>query len=152
MKKLVMICMLVSVTAHAQEKTVELSKRNVVLNVDISETKVKLSRAGYGSPTLKILVPDLADVTILDHRNIGEGAPCLATYDANSPERIIQKRPAIEQVKFTVTLQKKATIIPGETPTCEITLNESVEGMVRGFQFMHFRSILVGNRNVDDCR
>lgn len=140
-----------SVTASAQTSTVELSKKDVVLNVDVSTAKMKLSNAGYSSLTLKVLVPELADVTVLDHRNVGEGAPCLATYDANTPEEIIQGRPTIDQVQFTIVLQKTTQLDP-VAQTCKVSLNELIDGKIRGFLFSHERTIVVGNRNVADCR
>ena len=152
MKNLILVCLLVSASAHAQSKTVELSKKDVILSVDISTTKLKRSSSGYSTALLKVLVPELADVTILDHRNAGEPAPCLATYDAYSPEDVIQGRPDVEKIKFTITLQKIATLSHDPTQTCSVTLNELVEGTIRGFKFIHERSLVVGNRNVDDCR
>src|SRR3990167_4240343 len=86
--------------AVANASSVVLSKRTVELNVDISTTKLKLSRAGYASPVVKVLVPELADVTILDHRNTGEGAPCLATYETMLPEDVIQNNPGVEKINF----------------------------------------------------
>ena len=67
--------------AQAKSSSVLLSEKTVDLSVDISTTKLKLSRADYSSPFVKVLVPELADVTILDHRNTNEGAPCMATGD-----------------------------------------------------------------------
>lgn len=130
---------------------VTLSKRVVQLNVDISTTKLKWSKADYSSPVVKVLVPELADVTLLDHRNTGEGAPCLASYEASSPEDVIQNNPAIEKVPFEVTLLKDAELDDGSS-VCRVTLTELIKGHIRGFEFRHDRSLLVGNRHKDDCR
>jgi len=141
--------------AVANASSTVLSKRTVELNVDISTTKLKLSRADYSSPVVKVLVPELADVTILDHRNTGEGAPCLATYEALSPEEVIQNNPATEKVRFQVTLLKDTIVNIDEKskkPVCEVHLTELIEGDIRGFDFQHSRSLLVGNRHMDDCR
>lgn len=141
---------LVSLAALA-DGTVTLSEREVELNVDISTTKVKLSRADYSAPVVKVLVPDLADVTVLDHRNTGEGAPCLATYDTLAPEDVIQNNPVVERVKFKVTLQK-ATYLDAQAGVCHVSLVELVEGKIRGFNFVHDREVSVGSRHPDDCR
>lgn len=142
-------------SAGAQEiensREVVLAERTVNLNVDISSAKLKLSRADYSSPVVKVLVPELADATILDHRNTGEGAPCMATYQALSPEEIIQNNPAVELVPMTITLKKILT--PDRANgRCLVVLDERIEGKIRGFVFEHQRAIEVGARHLDDCR
>jgi hypothetical protein len=128
-----------------------LSEREVDLNVDISTTKVKLSQSDYVAPVVKVLVPDLADVTILDHRNTGEGAPCLATYETRNPQDVIQGNPIVEKVKFKVTLQKN--LLPNITEgICQVSLAEDIHGMIRGFNFRHHRDQVIGNRSIEDCR
>ncbi|MBI4041200.1 MAG: hypothetical protein HY390_04970 [Deltaproteobacteria bacterium] len=137
--------------AVANASSVVLSKRTVELNVDISTAKLKLSRADYVSPVVKVLVPELADVTILDHRNTGEGAPCLATYETESPSDVIQSNPQVEKIKFDITLKKSVRLNP-EGTACVVHLSEEVDGVIRGFQFVHDRSLFVGERHIDDCR
>lgn len=140
-----------STQARAQTNTVTLSEKIVQLNVEISPTNLKWSEADYSSPVVKVLVPELADVTILDHRNAGEGAPCLATYEARSPEDVIQNNPSVEKIDFQITLQKKLS--PNlESQTCDVELIESIEGKIRGFKFVHDRHLSVGSRHIDDCR
>ncbi|MCM2278411.1 MAG: hypothetical protein NDJ89_10085 [Oligoflexia bacterium] len=144
-----MIAGLMSVTFVHASGTV-ISMREVLLPIDISTTRIKLSRADYMAPVVKVLVPELADVTLLDHRNTGEGAPCLATYEATAPEEVIQGRPAIEEARFTVTLKKQAELEP-RTSTCSIHLIEEIHGKIRGFAFEHSRTARIGSRHPDDC-
>lgn len=139
-------------TAHAAlDQEVVISKRNVLLNVDVSTAKVKLSNAGYATYVLKVLVPDLADVTLLDHRNEGESAPCIATYETLKPEDVIKNDPGMEKVKATITLNRMASLNP-DTHLCEINLHESISTKVRGFLFIHDRMKVIATRNEADCR
>lgn len=148
-----------SQTVYAQNKNVVLSEREVKLSVNISREYMKLSSAGYVSPVVKVLVPELADVTILNHRNEGESAPCLATFQVMDPEEVIQNNPGIEKIKFNIKLIKntrKVMILPvnPEDPIfyCEVKLSEHVQGDIRGFEFVHLVTTEVDKRNVGDCR
>jgi hypothetical protein len=145
------VALALAAISPAQAADVVLSKRIAVLNVDISTTKMKFSRAGYTSEVVKVLVPELADVTILDHRNIGEGAPCLASYEALNPQDVIQNNPAVEQIPFEIALIKR--VAPNSKGSaCDVTLIETVNGKIRGFNFTHDRQKEIGTRNIADCR
>lgn len=144
------LSLLISTGAYA-EGPVQISKRTVELPVDISKTKLRLSLAGYDTPTVKVLIPELADVTILDHRNPGESAPCLATIGTYEPNDVIQNNPSIERVSFDITLDRHA--YPDlEKKVCYVELTESVVGKIRGYTFAHVRSHPVAKRHLDDCR
>lgn len=152
MKKItitLLISLIWSATTLAND--VIMSQKTVKIPVDISTTKLKWSQADYSSPVVKVLVPALAAVTLLDHRNTGEGAPCLASYEANTPEEVIQNNPQTEQIEFTVTLIKQ--VIPDlENNRCLVHLIENVDGKIRGFEFTHQRDLQVGHRHIDDCQ
>ena len=155
MKKIILSTLAVIIfagpTVLAQPNSISLSKKIVQLEVDISTAKLKLSQSDYASPVVKVLVPNLADVSILDHRNTGEGAPCLATYDTLSPEDVIQNNPTTEKIDFTIELIKN--VIPNtKEKTCDVFMVETVNGLIRGFQFNHYKQIHVGTRHIDDCR
>lgn len=137
--------------AKADPTTVNLSEKIVTLDVAIDPLNLKFSRAGYSLPVVKVLLPSLDDVTILDHRNFREKAPCLASFDAQTPEEVIQDRVGVEVVDFTIKLNK--ILSPDEkNNTCLVTLEETVEGKIRGFKFEHQRYLDVGQRNINDCR
>lgn len=134
-----------------ETKTTMLSERTVVIPAEINEMNVKLSRADYSVPVVKILVPSLADVTALNHRNTKEGAPCLATYDTKNPIDIIQGNPQSENITLTIKLEKHTTPIL-ETGICEVTLSETIEGVIRGRKFTHERFAALPERKIEDCR
>jgi len=137
-------------TAQADEKII--SRKVVSLPVDLSTAGVRSSNAGYGSTYLvKILVPGLAAETILNHRNEGESAPCLATYQTRRVDDIIKGNPATEVFDFEITQKKVFYPIPGNN-TCYVTLEEDIQAVVRGYKFVHNRSIELPQRHIDDCK
>lgn len=145
--KFLLIASLTISSAFAQ--TV-ISKRSVNLKVDLRTTKIRLSNAGYGEiAVLKVLVPALADVTLADHRNEGEEAPCLATYDTRKVEDVVQGKPEILSVPFKITLTKH---VYADQDVCKVALMELVEGKIRGMNFIHEREIPLPDRNLADCR
>lgn len=155
MKKLVAVLSILvlanQASAALNEPTV-ISERVVTIPVDISTTQVRFSNAGYGDlQVLKVLVPALADVTLLDHRNAGEAAPCMATYEAASVNEIVQGNPTVEDIQLQITLSKVPTINKRKK-ICEITLVENLSTKIRGFEFIHSRSKVIATRPVEDCR
>ncbi len=144
--------LLAAANASAElDKSTIISERTVTVNVDISKVKVRLSRSGYASYVVKILVPELADVTLLNHRNSGEAAPCLATFNTIFPEAVVQNNPSIESVQMNITLEKLPRI-NSTTQLCEIILTESIRTNIRGFNFIHGKSDVIASRSIDDCR
>lgn len=140
-----------SLSGPAAQAGVVISERTVPLEVKISPETVKLSHADYSMPVVKVLVPGLADVTILDHRNSGEGAPCLATDGTRSPEDVIRGSSTTETLPFTIRLER--SVYPDlDAKKCYVLLEEFVSGEIRGYQFTHHRDFQVADRHLDDCR
>ncbi len=149
--KLVILCLLGSSLAYAQSSEI-LFSRTVTLPVDISKTKVVKTNLGYGQTFLvKILVPELAAETLMNHRNESEDAPCLATYEAQTVGQIIQNKPAVDQALFKIELSKSFNPDP-EKNICHLTLIESVSTQVRGFLFIHVRESQLPDRVLADCK
>ena len=146
MKTLLLATLLFSSSTFAQ--TV-LSFKKVNLSVNIDQSNMKLSRAGYGSDVLKVFIPALADVTILDHRNENSGAPCMSTYETDIAEDVIQGRPGVEKIDFTVVLTKH-TYLDGTV--CKVSMDETITAKIRGFNFSHSRNVDMPDRHADDCR
>jgi hypothetical protein len=143
---LILVTLITSLSASA----VTLHQHKVTLPVDISTTRLLRSNAGYGENyILKVIIPELADVTFLNHRNPLAGGPCMATYEAFEPSEIIQNNPSVEQVEFEVTLDKETSV---DGNICHVTMSESVVGKIRGFTFQHMVFQKMPDRSVEDCR
>ena len=146
MKMLLLATLLFSGSTFA--RTI-LSSKKVNIPVNINRENMKLSRAGYGSDVLKVFIPALADVTILDHRNVNSGAPCMSTFETDIPEDVIQGQPGIENVSFDIVLTKHTYL---EGSVCKISMDETITAVIRGFNFSHSKSLDLPDRHADDCR
>lgn len=133
----------------AQADTV-ISSRTVKVPVDLNSSSVVFTNAGYSSHMVKILVPALAEPTIMDHRNYGEASPCLATVDTRNIEDVLQGQPGAIEADMQITLSKTATL--GADDLCEVELREHIETTIRGFVFTHDRYHAMPSRHADDCR
>ena len=142
---------LAATMAQAQQEVI-IAKKTVKLPVDLSSTGIRSSNLGYGDTYfVKILVPGLAAETVLNHRNEGESAPCLATYQTFKVEDVVQNNPTTEIHEFEI-VQKKI-LYPNETSkTCRVYLTEDVTTKVRGFEFVHHLSSELPSRHIDDCK
>lgn len=136
-----------------------ISERTVKLPVELNRAKVKISNRGYGQTYLvKVLVPELADITLMNHRNEGEEAPCMATYETDSLGDIIQHAPDRIQSDFKITLTKGFYLQwadqvnkPNEV-ICKVYLREDLETTIRGFKFIHSRTSELPDRIAADCK
>lgn len=129
-----------------------ITKKTVKLEVDLSSTGIRSSNLGYGETFyVKILVPGLAAETLLNHRNEGETAPCLATFETFKVEDVVQNNPVKETHDFEI-VQKKVFYPNEADKTCQVELVEEVSTKVRGFNFVHVRSTALPTRHIDDCQ
>lgn len=126
--------------------------QTTTVSVDLNEQTVKCSAADYSALTLKVLVPALDALTVLNHRNTAEGAPCLAAgrcRDGMGPDVILRSGAGIEQIPVRVVL-KKVVNVEGEV--CRVSIVETVTTKIRGIPFFHERWQPVADRVVADCR
>ncbi len=151
MKTLLLGIAVLATTLGAQAETKTISTRTVNLPVDISQAKVVKTNAGYGTTFLvKILVPALAEETLMNHRNDGESAPCLATYGTDNLDAVIGNKPGVETVAFKIELKKETSL--EDNGTCSVILVEEVSAEIRGFLFEHYRSSVLPDRVAEDCK
>ncbi len=148
MKKII-LCLVMSFAANGFAEVI--SVRKVILPVDVSRAKVRWSNLGYDSIFyVKIIVPELAGVTLLNHRNEGESGPCLFTREIISVDQLIQNRPEVVNALFEITHSKEIRK-DLENSVCKVTLNEDVKTVVRGIKFTHSRSMSLPDRHLNDC-
>lgn len=128
------------------------SDRTTDVNVDLNAKTVKCSAADYSMPMLKVLIPGLADLTVLNHRNTREGAPCVAAGRCGEelgPDSILKSGEGVENVPVRVVLKK---VVAVEGQVCHVTLVETVTTTIRGLSFFHERRQGVADRTAADCR
>ena len=147
--QIVSLCLSLCLAAQVQASTL-ISSRIVTVPVDISMTKVLVTNKGYGTTYLvKVLVPGLAAPTLMNHRNAGESAPCLATYQTDQIDDILQGRPEIINADMKLDLVKDAFVNNG---VCQVSLTENISTTIRGFLFVHSRSVALPSRDPADCQ
>jgi hypothetical protein len=126
--------------------------QTTTVKVDLNASTVKCSAADYSAPMLKVLVPGLAGLTVLNHRNTREGAPCVAAGrcgDGLGPDAILKSGDGAEQIPVRVVL-KKVVSLDGDV--CRVSLLETVTTTIRGVPFFHERQQEVAQRAAADCR
>ena len=123
------------------------------VDVKLDASTVLCSSADYGALFLKVLIPELAPITLLDHQNTGAGAPCVAAgpcQPGNMPEDIIDTQYPSSQAAINV---KAIRIDQADSTaqTCTTTLREDVAVTIRGVPFTHTRYASLGERPFSDC-
>lgn len=139
---------LLTLNAHALETVI--SSRTVTLPVELSSSTVRLSAAGYSMPLVKVLIPALASVTIMDHRNLGEAAPCMSTVDTKDPARVLLGKEGLENIDFKIELVRTAEV--DHQNVCRVHLIEKVTAQIRKLHFTHERFAEMPSRVAEDCK
>lgn len=142
-------------TAHAAFETKETLVHDTTtrVNIDLDAQTVLCSSADYGALFLKVLIPELAALTLLDHQNLGAGAPCVASglcAPGNMPDDIIDASCPTEDVDINVKAVRLDEI-DTTAQTCATYLIERVHVAIRGIDFQHERSAPLGSRPFSDC-
>ena len=152
MLKLKVICFAIMMSrAILASAETQISSRTVTVPVDITSAKVVKTNAGYGTTFLvKILVPALAEPTLMNHRNAGESAPCLATYDTDTVDDIVQGQPETLSATVKIDLVKSA-YVDAVDHLCHVLLQETLSTKIRGFEFGHSRWTDLPTRDPGDC-
>jgi len=164
MKKLLFILLTICINSTFADELPPFEMKEKIVKIKTSEVEVALneqtvlcSAADYSGYFLKVLIPQLADLTVFNHRNIGAGAPCVAAgpcdlfgNGGNTPDDIIDPNRPTELIKIKVTL-KKLFLIDNQKKTCTVSLQEDVATQIRGKAFIHSRSRGIGSRDLEDC-
>lgn len=123
------------------------------VEVKLDSSTVLCSAADYGATFLKILIPDLGTITLLDHQNTGAGAPCVASgpcEPGNEPSDIIDANDLHETVSVNVKAIR-GDESDADTQICTTYLTEKVKVTIRGKDFFHERFAQLGTRPYSDC-
>ncbi len=142
--------------ANFENRTIEVHRSRKSVRVELNEKSVLCSRADYSMPMLKVLIPELAEITLLDHQNTGAGAPCVTTgqiCDASGlvgPELILQGRDGVESIDVEVLAERVETV-DHQQQKCQVGLRETVNTVIRGQSLTHERWADLGERSYADC-
>lgn len=123
------------------------------VDLKLDSSTVLCSAADYGALFLKVLIPELAPLTLLDHQNTGAGAPCVAAgpcEPGNMPNDIIDADYPTAQAAINVKAIRVDQADPA-AQTCTTSLREEVAVTIRGVPFTHVRHASLGERPFSDC-
>jgi uncharacterized protein (TIGR03382 family) len=128
-------------------------RTSTTTSVALNSETVLCSTADYSGQHLKVLIPKLASLTLLDHQNFGAGAPCVsagACGPGRMPSDVIDPNNPSETVTLNITaVRRDETDVQAQT--CETELIERVNVTIRGLEFKHERSVWLGSRALSDC-
>jgi len=154
---------LLPLPSYAQDferNEVVLHEKHQTLTVALNPSTVICSRADYSMPMLKVLLPGLEDITLLDHQNRGAGAPCVTTGEicqfnpANNnfakPDDILQGRNGDELIAVDVKVSR-IEMIDHANKVCTVQMRETVDTEIRGKKLTHERVADLGDRPYTDC-
>jgi len=149
------LTLLASLQAFADSTITQvISDKTTAIHVDLNTSTVKFSTAGYSEPTLKVLVPELAAITILDHRNVGENSPCMRVVeDNNQPPLTVPD--ILKNGSGTDVISVRVVETVKKMPygnVCIVSLTEQVDTMIRGQHFTHSEGQELPQRNIADCK
>ncbi len=152
--KTILMLLVSSLSVLSANATVIVSEQNIPMKIDLNRAKVKWSNLGYGdSYFVKVIIPELTDITLLNHRNEGEDGPCMFTSGTDNVDNLIKDNLKTVDVIMNVRLQRDAWVTgEGDAKKCKVLLTEVLHAKINGFDFEHTRSVEMPERNLDDCR
>ena len=137
---------------NIEVKERKVSDQEVTLQITLNAKSVLCTAADYSDTMLKVNVPGLRNLTVLDHTNSATGLPCVqggVCTETNSPASIIAKGPV---VKAPTRVQRIAQFtIDHDAKTCTQVLHEIVDVSIAGKNFHHERSKVIGPMTFDAC-
>ncbi len=139
-------------TGQALGETV-LQDATTPMTIVLDESTVRCSAADYSATFLKVLIPQIAEVTLLDHTNAGAPAPCIAAgpcTETMSPASIVDPQRATEAIELRV-LRTEVTAVDHDQRTCHVSLREELFTTIRGVAFYHLRNGLDREPAYADC-
>ncbi len=124
----------------------------------------KWTELGYGALTHKVIIPELAKHTLLNHRNDGEDGPCLRSdfvqigdqvmsaenvlLEEGSPNDNKANLPKDIHVKIQV---KNNYIVDKAQGVCKVQLIEDIRTVINNEEFYHVLVQDIGFRFIEDC-
>jgi len=154
MKTLIAALLLLPLVANAETLEKEVSRQNTDITVAVHPSSVRCSALGYGQPELKVDVPDLDWAAVFNHRQLGEGEPCMAAgvcTATNSPARVLAGGEGDVATHVLVVHTEVGTVETGHS-TCARELVEELTMQLRGLTFVHRKSTPLAPWTASECR
>lgn len=146
--------LLFPLVVNAETVDKEVSRQTTDITVALHPSSVRCSALGYGSPELKVDVPDLDWAAVFNHRQLGEGEPCMAAgacTSTNTPGRVLAGGEGDVPAQVLVVHTEVGTIDKVHA-TCTRELVEELTMQLRGLTFTHRKSTPLAPWTAAECR
>lgn len=134
-------------------KETVISVQNFKVKVSLNEQTVLCSIFDYSARVLKVLVPELDKLTVLNHENTGAGSPCLGAGQCTATKNdrtFLSSGPSEENINLQVT-RTRVNFLDAEKQTCMVSLKETIKTQIHGVPFFHEREVDVSPRKAAGC-
>lgn len=138
---------------HAETLEKEVSRNSYPIQVAVHASSVRCSALGYGALELKVDVPDLDWAAAFNHRQRGEGKPCMTAGVCGgdlTPEKLRAAGEGDISTELWVVHTEVATLDRAHG-TCTRELVEEVSMTLHGIDFAHRRSAPLSKLTVAQC-
>ncbi|MDD0854406.1 hypothetical protein HBN50_14940 [Halobacteriovorax sp. GB3] len=125
--------------------------------VKVTEENVRCSEIGYGFSELKLNVPSLRWLAVLDHSNAENLGPCVTAGACANPDLDRPGRSPLDIIINGEDLVKTdvriilTEVFEKHDEQCFRSLEEKVELEIRGVPFKHFATKSIGTLPVEEC-
>src|SRR4051812_4514718 len=154
MKTLIAAVLLFPLAAQAETLEKEVFRQTTDITVPLHPSSVRCSALGYGQPELKVDVPDLDWAAVFNHRQLGEGEPCMTAGvcdGTHTPARVLAGGAGDIPAHLLVVHTEIATIDRGRA-VCVRELVEELTMELRGLTFAHRKSTPLLPWTAAECR
>lgn len=130
------------------------------LAIDLNDKTVQCLIGDYGASSLKVVIPDLKELTNLDHTSRGAAGPCVTAgfcnqmhvfppTDTRLSSLITPSKPS-ENIKLRVVMSE-VFFADIQGKRCGHFYREEVSTIIRGIPFNHVREIALAKVELADC-
>lgn len=128
------------------------------ITIEVTEKNVRCSAVGYGLSELKLNIPSLRWLAVLDHSNAENLGPCVTAGACSNPDLNREGREPMDIIvsgddrvhtDVRVILTEVFSKSGGK---CFRSLEERVELNVRGVPFTHLVTESIGTLPVEECK
>ena len=139
--------------ASAETLEKEVSRTTYGITVAVNASSVRCSALGYGSLELKVDVIDLDWAAAFNHRQLGEGKPCMTAGVCGGSLTPAKLRAAGEGDIPTnlLVVHKEVATLDRARGTCTRELVEELSMELHGIEFQHHRSAPLAAVSATQC-
>jgi hypothetical protein len=157
-------------TTHAQAqifdpgptgKEVILSDQTYTMTVALNPRTVLCLEGDYGARSFKIAVPEIDDVTFLDHTSPGAPGPCInagfcknkdVAWGAETDERFPIFHDLTKPTEVAEIRVIRKEVLSLTATSCLRTYVEHISSTIRGTEFRHMATLPLSEGPLSDCQ